>query len=126
MVWLRKPLHVGSIKAGLVTSLGFGHVNGFAAIVHPGAFEAAVLNTQGKEALEKWRNRADMRLAQGRRHLEEGMMGRAPLYEPIENRRFLKDGTKLPDGTRYDAHEAEKAMLLNPEARLGAEGYFEA
>lgn len=35
MVWLREPLKVGSVKAGLATSLGFGHVSGFAAIVNP-------------------------------------------------------------------------------------------
>ncbi|KAB8294590.1 fatty-acid synthase [Bifidobacterium avesanii] len=128
MVWLRTPLHVGAgaVKAGLATSLGFGHVSGFVAVVNPGAFEAAVAHTAGAEALETWRRRANERLAAGQRRLEEGMMGRAPLYEPIENRRFREDGTKLADGTRYNAHEVEKAMLLNPDARLGASGFFEA
>ncbi len=120
MVWLRRPLKVGSVKAGLVTSLGFGHVSGFAAIVNPGAFEAAVANTAGSEALRQWRERADARLAAGQRRLEEGMMGRAALYEPIDNRRFREDGRG------YNAHEVEKAMLLDPDARLDASGYFEA
>ena len=61
MVWLREPLKVGSVKAGLATSLGFGHVSGFAAIVNPGAFEAAVANTAGVEALNAWRDRANER-----------------------------------------------------------------
>lgn len=126
MVWLRTPLHVGAVKAGLATSLGFGHVSGFAAIVSPGAFEAAVAHTAGADALEAWRERANDRLAAGQRRLEEGMMGRAPLYEPIENRRFREDGAKLADGTRYNAHEVEKAMLLNPDARLSESGFFEA
>ena len=120
MVWLREPLKVGSVKAGLATSLGFGHVSGFAAIVNPGAFEAAVANTAGVEALNAWRDRANERLAAGQRRLEEGMMGRAALYEPIDNRRFHEDGRG------YNAHEVEKAMLLDPNARLGASGYFEA
>lgn len=120
MVWLTEPLHVGAVKAGLATSLGFGHVSGFAAIVSPGAFEAAVAKTAGEEALEAWRERANARLAAGQRRLEEGMMGRAALYEPIDNRRFHED-TK-----RYNAHEVEKAMLLNSDARLGKSGYFEA
>ena len=119
MVWLREPLKVGSVKAGLATSLGFGHVSGFAAIVNPGAFEASVANTAGVDALVQWRERANERLAAGQRRLEEGMMGRAALYEPIDNRRFHKDGHG------YDAHEAEKAMLLDPNARLDASGYFE-
>ena len=120
MVWLREPLKVGSVKAGLATSLGFGHVSGFAAIVNPGAFEASVANTVGEDALNEWRDRANARLAAGQRRLEEGMMGRAALYEPIDNRRFHEDGRG------YDAHEVEKAMLLDPNARLASTGYFEA
>ena len=126
MVWLREPMRIGAgtVKAALATSLGFGHVSGFVALVHPGAFEAAVAVSAGTEALEEWRKRANARLAAGQRRLEEGMMGHAPLFEPVENRHLLKDGTRLPDGTRYDGHEAEKAMLLNPEARLNANGYY--
>ncbi|MBW3078535.1 type I polyketide synthase [Bifidobacterium simiiventris] len=141
MVWLRTPLRIGAgagsaatgsaavgrtIKAGLATSLGFGHVSGFVAIVNPGAFEAAVAHVDGEDALDAWRDRANARLAAGQRRLEEGMMGHAALYEPIEERRFRKDGTRLPDGTRYDAHEVEKAMLLDNDARLGKSGFFEA
>ncbi|MBT1173470.1 DUF1729 domain-containing protein [Bifidobacterium sp. MA2] len=139
MVWLRRPLRIGGgedafgrtaegapVKAGLATSLGFGHVSGFVALVHPGAFEAAVAKADGEAALEAWRERANTRLAAGQRRLEEGMMGRAALYEPIDNRRFREDGTRLADGSRYDAHEVEKAMLLDPDARLNASGYFEA
>ncbi|EIK86710.1 type I polyketide synthase [Gardnerella greenwoodii] len=126
MVWLREPMRIGAgtVKAALATSLGFGHVSGFVALVHPGAFEAAVAASAGAEALEEWRKRANARLAAGQRRIEEGMMGHAPLFEPVENRHLLKDGTRLPDGTRYDGHEAEKAMLLNPEARLNANGYY--
>ena len=126
MVWLRKPMRVGctSIKAALATSLGFGHVSGFVALVHPGAFESAVAATCGVGALEEWRNRANARLAAGQRHLQEGMMGRVELFEPVENRHLLKDGTRMADGTRYNGHEAEKAMLLNPDARLNADGYY--
>ncbi|MCI1831504.1 MAG: DUF1729 domain-containing protein [Bifidobacterium sp.] len=120
MVWLTSPLHIGTVKAGLVTSLGFGHVSGFGAIVNPGAFEASVAHTEGDNALEQWRERANARLAAGQRHLQKGMMGRAPLYEPIDNRRFHEDSR------RYDSHEIEKAMLLDPDARLGNSGYFEA
>ena len=76
-------------------------------------------NAAGAEALDRWRERANARLAAGQRRLEEGMMGRAPLYEPIDNRRFHEDGHG------YDAHEVEKAMLLDPEARLAQSGYFE-
>ena len=144
MVWLREPLRIAAgldtmgrlvgadaarlhpVKAGLATSLGFGHVSGFAAIVHPGAFEASVAASCGADALDEWRSRANARLAAGRRRLENGMMGRAALYEPIDGRRFREDGTRLPDGARYDAHAVEKSMLLDPAARLAPSGYFEA
>ena len=124
MVWLRNPMRVGMIKAALATSLGFGHVSGFVALVHPGAFEAAVAASAGADALNEWRAKANARLAAGQRRLQEGMMGHVQLFEPVENRRLLKDGTRMPDGSRYDGHEAEKAMLLNPDARLDASGYY--
>ncbi|MFD0705559.1 fatty acid synthase subunit beta domain-containing protein [Alloscardovia venturai] len=123
MVWFKKPMNIAStghdVKAGLVTSLGFGHVSGFVAVVHPGAFEAAVRNENGEQALAQWRVKANARLADGARHLAEGMMGHAPLYESIDNRRYHEDKR------RYDSHEVEKAMLLDPSARLGESGYFE-
>ena len=119
MVWPTSPIKVGPVKAGLATSLGFGHVGGFVAIVSPGAFEAAVAHTAGDETLQAWRKRANSRLAAGHRRLEEGMMGHAALYEPIDERHFHKDGHG------YDAHEVEKAMLLDPNARLGTDGYYE-
>ena len=113
MVWVRKPLRIGGgedefgretagrpVKAGLATSLGFGHVSGFVALVHPGAFEAAVAKADGEAALEAWRERANARLAAGQRHLEEGMMGRAALYEPIDNRRFRERTTVATTTTR--------------------------
>ncbi len=120
MVWPTSLIKVGPVKAGLATSLGFGHVGGFVAIVSPGAFEAAVAHTAGDETLQAWRKRANSRLAAGHRRLEEGMMGHAALYEPIDERHFHKDGHG------YDAHEVEKAMLLDPNVRLGADGYYEA
>lgn len=119
MVWLRKPLNIGSVKAGLVTSLGFGHVSGFVALVHPGAFEAAVANEYGQDVLNEWRHRANERLARGERRRLLGMMGEAPLYEEVGNRRFHEDSKS------YNAHDVEKSMLLNPAARLTADGYFE-
>ena len=44
-VWVRETLRLGEkfpLKAGLVTSLGFGHVSGLVALVHPQAFLAAL------------------------------------------------------------------------------------
>ncbi|WP_350257662.1 fatty acid synthase subunit beta domain-containing protein [Scrofimicrobium sp. R131] len=117
LVWLRRPLQLNTVKAALVTSLGFGHVSSLVAMVHPGAFEAAVARRGGEEARQAWRSRAGERLKEGARRLEAGMLGRAELFEQAPSRRFAEDGT--------DPHEVEAAMLLDPAARLGGTGYYE-
>ena len=113
LVWPRKPIEVGTVKAALLTSLGFGHVSAIVALVHPGAFEQAVANASGQEAAGEWRSRASERLASGHRQLAKGMIGHAPLFEEADGRRF--------DG---DAHEQEAAMLLDLDSRLGESGVY--
>ncbi|MGV9216912.1 fatty acid synthase subunit beta domain-containing protein [Arcanobacterium canis] len=116
LVWLRDPLALGkrqTIKAALVTSLGFGHVSSVVALVHPGAFEAAVAHAHGHEALVTWRERSLARRRAGHERIEAAMMGRAPFFEEIEGRRFASN-----------AHETETRMLLDPSARLGENGYY--
>ena len=113
LVWPRKPIEVGTVKAALLTSLGFGHVSAIVALVHPGAFEQAVANASGQEAARQWRERASERLAAGHRQFHKGMIGHAPLFEEAEGRRF--------DG---DAHEQEAAMLLDLDSRLGENGVY--
>ena len=116
LLWLRKPLDVSAspVRAGVLTSLGFGHIAAMVVLAHPGAFEAALLAERGEAALAQWRERAQARLEEGRRHLDEAMIGRAQLFVPIEGRRLPADRT----------HEAEVALLLDPSARLGADGTY--
>ena len=116
LLWLRKPLDVSAspVRAGVLTSLGFGHIAAIVVLVHPGAFEAALLAERGEAALAQWRERAQARLEEGRRHLDEAMIGRVQLFVPIEGRRLPADRT----------HEAEVALLLDPSARLGADGTY--
>lgn len=120
LVWLRKPLSLsptGQVKAALATSLGFGHVSSLLAMVHPGAFEAAVARSGGEGAREAWRQNASTRLKEGARRLEAGMLGRAELFEAAPGRRFSEEAD--------DAHEIEAAMLLDPQARLSAAELYE-
>ena len=116
LLWLRKPLDVSAspVRAGVLTSLGFGHIAAIVVLAHPGAFEAALLAERGEAALAQWRERAQARLEEGRRHLDEAMIGRTQLFVPIEGRRLPADRT----------HEAEVALLLDPSARLGADGTY--
>jgi fatty acid synthase len=116
MVWLRNPLQLSdkqTIKCGILTSLGFGHVSGLIALVNPGAFFTALANERGTEALDRYLQQANKRLHNGALKRMQGMIGRVPLFEQIEHRRFEEDHRG------YDSHEVEAALLLNPDARLG-------
>ena len=79
-VWPRETLRLGgkfALKAGLVTSLGFGHVSGLIALVHPEAFFAA-LDSEQRESYVK---RASARVLAGQRRLASAIAGGRPLYE---------------------------------------------
>jgi fatty acid synthase len=108
-VWVRDTLRLGGkfpLKAGLITSLGFGHVSGLIALVHPQAFLAAL----SPEQREDYQRRADARLLAGQRRLASAIAGGPPLYERPADRRFDHHGPEKPQ---------EAAMLLNAAARLG-------
>jgi fatty acid synthase len=115
-VWLRDTLRLGGkfpLKAGMLTSLGFGHVSGLVALVHPQAFVAS-LDPDQREAYQR---RAEARLLAGQRRLASAIAGGAPMYE-------------RPPDRRFDHHAPEKrqeaAMLLNPAARLGDDEAYRA
>ncbi len=114
-VWVRDTLRLGGklpLKAGLVTSLGFGHVSGLVALVHPQAFIASL--DPGQRA--DYQRRADARLLAGQRRLASAIAGGAPMYERPPDRRFAHDAPEKPQ---------EAAMLLNPAARLGDDEAYE-
>ena len=113
LVWLRQSLETGPLKAGLVTSLGFGHVSALVAITHPGAFFAALPESRRTA----WLEAASQRLVAGQARLLDGMYGGDPLFTKSENRRFT--------GAAEAVKLAEKQMLLDPEARLGAGDRYE-
>ncbi|MEJ5928663.1 fatty acid synthase subunit beta domain-containing protein [Corynebacterium sp. H128] len=107
LVWLRTALDLRSRapKAGLVTSLGFGHVSALIAIVHPAAFEAAL-----GSRLASWQAAAADREEAGLRRVLGAMHGGAALYEKPVDRNL--------GGTGAVAKEREAAMLLSESARL--------
>ena len=113
LLWLRQPLDLRRTppKAGLVTSLGFGHVSALIALVHPGAFFAALAREQGEGVAEGWRAAAADRERRGLRRLEDAMRGGAALYERPVNR-------NLGSGPATEVTEREAAVLLSESARL--------
>jgi len=114
-VWVRETLRLGAkfpLKAGLITSLGFGHVSGVIALVHPQAFIAAL----DPEQRQAYQERAGARVLAGQRRLASAIAGGKPLYErPASNRR-------LDDEAPENRVEAE--MLLDPASRLGEDGVY--
>jgi fatty acid synthase len=99
------------LKAGLVTSLGFGHVSGLIALVHPEAFLATLTDGQRQDYTE----RAQQRVLAGQRRLVSAIAGGRPLYERPKDRRFTHDDTEK---------SREAAMLLDPASRLGEDGLY--
>jgi fatty acid synthase len=114
LVWLRDTLRLGDkfpLKAGLITSLGFGHVSGLVALVHPQAFLAA-LDPQQRE---DYQQRFQARVLAGQHRLASAIAGGRPLYEKPADRRFSHEAPEK-------RQEAE--MLLDPASRLGNDEFY--
>jgi fatty acid synthase len=113
-VWVREPLDLRGkfpLKAGLVTSLGFGHVSGLVALVHPEAFIASLDPAER----DSYRKRAEQRTLTGQRRLASAIAGGRPMYEKPADRRF---GHDVPEKRQ------EAAMLLDADARLGDDDLY--
>jgi fatty acid synthase len=111
---VRDTLRLGEkfpLKAGLVTSLGFGHVSGLVALVHPEAFMATLDAEQRADYLR----RADARLLAGQRRLASAIAGGPALYERPADRRF---------GHEVSEKRQEASMLLDANARLGDDDVY--
>ncbi|MEO6492660.1 MAG: beta-ketoacyl synthase N-terminal-like domain-containing protein, partial [Ilumatobacteraceae bacterium] len=118
LVWAREPLRFGDsvpLKAGLLTSLGFGHVSGLIAVVHPQAFLEAVPASRRADYIA----RANERRIAGQRRLISAMVGGDALYERPEDRRLGHDGTPAKA-----SRELEADMLLTEAARLGDDDVY--
>ena len=100
------------IRAGLVTSLGFGHVSALLAIAHPDTFLAAV----PAERREEYLRRAGRRRAEGVQQRLRTQLGRPAAVRRADRRL----GTADPAAAR----EAEAALLTDPTARLRDDGVY--
>lgn len=113
-VWVRETLKFGDrlpLKAGLVTSLGFGHVSGLVALVHPQALVAALDPAEREDYLR----RSGERVLAGQHRLASAIAGGRPLYEKPADRRFNHDAPEK---------RQEADMLLDADARLGEDGWY--
>lgn len=122
LVWLREAVQLGGdlpLKAGVLTSLGFGHVSGLIAVSHPEAFYRAVAASLGEQESERLRETALQREREGARRRTDGIYGGESLYSRPESRR-------LGYGSADEVKEREAAMLLDPAARIGTDGVLAA
>ncbi|MEV0948538.1 fatty acid synthase subunit beta domain-containing protein [Rhodococcus sp. NPDC049939] len=113
LVWAREPLRFGEhlpLRAGLLTSLGFGHVSGMIAVVHPQAFVEAIPSGVRAAYLEQ----AGQRTLEGQRRLARAMCGGGSLFERPADRRF--GGDDVPASA---SRQLEADVLLTETARLG-------
>jgi fatty acid synthase len=108
LVWARKPLvFENGLKAGLVTSLGFGHVSGLVCVAHPQAFIESIPEDKRAEYLAA----AHAREVAGRVRISSAMHGGDALYE-------------RPADRRVSSRDDESALLLSNDARLGEDGVY--
>jgi len=115
MAFTDRTLNTGGVEAGLVTSLGFGHVSGIALILHPRHFSAAL----GMKARQEWNERAEARRRDETTRQIDAMLGEKPAFEKRNDRRFIAG-----DGTPEQAAE-EIRLLTLPDARMDLEkGHF--
>lgn len=101
-------LAAGTFEAGLVTSLGFGHVGGFVCLVHPDRVVAALDDA----SLERYRamraKRERVRLSEQLAILESAR----PAVRIRTEKRFL-----VPADEAYAGLEPEQAVLLDAASR---------
>lgn len=86
-------------------------MSGLVALVHPQALLAALPADQRAD----YQARANARVLDGQHRLASAIAGGPALYEKPADRRFGGDGPEKPQ---------EAAMLLDPEARLGADNHY--
>jgi fatty acid synthase len=108
-----RPLRLAEpLRAGLVTSLGFGHVSALLALAHPDTFLAAVPPQEREDYLR----RARRRRAEGVQQRLRTRLGR-PAAVRRRDRRFGADDP-------VSAREAEAALLTDPSVRLRPDGSY--
>lgn len=113
LVWLRHPLALSGAmtpKAGLVTSLGFGHVSALIMLAHPGVFLTALAQERGRDAADAWQAAARAKEYRGLQLILGGMHQVNPLYQRPQDRNL--------GGTGDAAKEREAVALLDDRARL--------
>ena len=102
------PLAPGSFEAGMVTSLGFGHVGGVVCLVHADRALAAL----GDEAFAQYRRLRDARERQRLRDELAVYESTRPAVRIRTDKSFA-----VPADERYAGLDGEQAVLLDAASR---------
>ena len=116
MAFTNESLFVGQgeLKAGMITSLGFGHVSGLALILHPDLFFAAIPEEERDDYFKTCQQRQQREI----KSLAAAWLGDEPFFTKRSERRFAS-----ADGTSEQTAE-EVTLLMDPQVRLGEDGIF--
>lgn len=119
MVYGHRAVVAGEVlRAGLLTSLGFGHVSAVVCLAHPSVFLAALDAGVSADDADRYRRSAVRRRLEGRRRALDARHGGPVLYRKRTDRRL--DGS---DGSP-ERRDAEVALLTDPRVRLGSDGRY--
>ncbi len=105
-------------RAGLLTSLGFGHVSAVLCLGAAEIFDAALERDGTADEVRRYRRRAAQRRVDGDRRRIEGRFGGEPAYTKRTDRRLVGD-----EGSP-ERREAEAVLLTDRSARLGDDGTY--
>jgi len=108
------------LKAGLLTSLGFGHVSAVLCMAGAGVFFAALDATlpSSSHGVSEYLQSAQVRRVDGQRRRVENRYGGAPAYVKRVDRRLI--GTENSN----ERLQAEASLLTDPLMRLGDQGWY--
>lgn len=110
----------GPLRAGLLTSLGFGHVSAVVCLAGAGTFHAAVRDQRGVDEVRRHLERASRRRLDGdRRRVAQRFGGTATFRKRVDRRLAGEDGSE-------QRRTAEAELLTDPTARLGGDGVYHA
>jgi fatty acid synthase len=106
------------LRAGLLTSLGFGHVSAVVCCAAAGTFYAAVRANGGDAALDEYLARSRRRRIDGGLRRLAQRFGGQPTYAKRVDRR-LRGAEGSPE-----RRAAEASLLTDADARLGSDGLY--
>jgi fatty acid synthase len=121
LVYGHRSIHAAApLRAGLLTSLGFGHVSAVVCLAGAATFHAAVRDQRGSEVRDRHLELAGRRRLDGERRRVAQRVGGPVTYRKRVDRRLAGE-----EGSEQ-RRTSEAEMLVDPTSRLGDDGVYHA